>query len=110
VCRLLLEKKKVAVGCDSLDVLGGQDLDAKTLGLLAQAIGELGAADAFGKSGEVVEPLGNARLAADAAALDHERLDAFAGWVEGGGEAGRPAAVDDDVVELSRRRRRQSER
>ena len=84
---------------DPGDLLRLQDLDAEALSLEAEAVGELGAGDAFGEAGKVVQALGDPHLPTDAAALDDQRLDPFARGVEGGGQPGRPAADDDQVVE-----------
>jgi len=79
----------VTVDVQGGDGLGGEDLDAEPLGLLAQPVGELRAGDALGEPGEVVEPLGDAGLAADPGALDDQRAEALAGGVEGRRQPGR---------------------
>ena len=66
---------------------------------LSQPVGELAAADALGEAGEVVEALSDAGLAADAAALDDQRVDALARGVQRRGEPRGAAADDDQIVE-----------
>ena len=62
------------------------------LRLLHDPVGELGAADAVGEPGVVVEPLGHARLTAEALAVDHQRLEVLARGVDRRREPGRTAA------------------
>src|SRR5262249_55285756 len=54
---------------------------------------------AVGEAGVFAEPLRQAGLTAEAAALDDQRIDALARGVDGRGQAGRPAADHNQVVE-----------
>ena len=61
--------------------------------------GELGAADAGREAEVVLDPARRTRLAAEAAALDDERVEPFGGAVDGGTEP-RRAATDDNEIDL----------
>ena len=63
---------------DPVDV-GGDELGAEALGLLAELHHELGAEDAVGEAGEVLDVGGEHELAAGADALDHERVRGWRG-------------------------------
>ena len=88
---------------------GRQHLDLVAGRLLGESLGELGTLDAFGEPGVVVEALGDAGLAAKCRALDDERAQVLAGAVDGGGETGRPATNDDDVIGVGHRRSREAD-
>ena len=60
------------VQLDGLYLLRGQDLDPEAPRLLRQPVGQIRAADAVRPAGEVVQPLGDARLAADPGPLDDQ--------------------------------------
>ena len=81
-----------------LDAHRAQQLDLVATRLGDEALGQVSAADAVGKSGVVVDALGDAGLAAEPAALDHHGVDALAGGVDGGRETGRATADDREVV------------
>jgi len=75
-----------------------QHFYAKSLGLLAQAIGKVNANDAIGEAGHVVQLFRGGGLSAECGAFNDQRFNRFASGVEGGGEAGRATANDDEVV------------
>ena len=65
----------------------------------SNALGQLGAADAVGEAGVVVEPLGHAGLAAERRAVERRASRRFSrARVDRRGEPGRPAADDHQVV------------
>ena len=70
------------VGGDARHRHGLQHLDAVALGLLHEAIGELGAADPLREPGIVVEPLRDARLSAEPLRVDDQRLEVLPGRVD----------------------------
>ena len=76
---------------DLVDV-GGDELGAEALGLLAELRHELGAEDPVGEAGVVLDVGGEHQLAAGADALDDERVQVGAGGVDRGGEA-RPGPI-----------------
>ena len=88
---------------DRGDLLG-EELGAEALGLLAELDHQLRAHDPVGEAGEVLDVGGEHQLPAGLIggarrlALDDERLQVGARRVDGGGEAGRAGADDDDVV------------
>src|SRR5215216_4794919 len=82
---------------------GLEHLHAVALRLLDDPVGELRAADALGEPGVVVEAFGHAGLTAEALAVDHQGLQVLAGRVDRGRETGRPAAHDDQVVDMHHR-------
>ena len=71
---------------DPVDV-GGDELGAEALGLLAELHHQLGAEDAVGEAGVVLDVGGEHELAAGADALDHDGLQVGAAGVDGGGQA-----------------------
>ena len=77
----------------------GLEPRAETLGLIAEALHELGAHDALRKAGEVLDVGRLLEQSAPGEALDNQRLEVGAGRVEGGGVAGRPAAHDDHIFD-----------
>jgi hypothetical protein len=64
-----VEAAIVRVLVDALRIDRRQQLDAKAAALLGEAVREVGAGDAFGEARVVVEALGDAGLAAEAAAF-----------------------------------------
>src|SRR6185437_15002859 len=86
-----------AIRLDLLDAHGAEQLDLVAARLGDETLGEIAAA-AVWESRVVVDPLGDARLAAEPAALDHNRVDALARRVDGGSQSGRAAADDRQVV------------
>ena len=73
-------------------------LGAEAHGLLLHVLDELGALDAFGPAGKVLDQRGDGELAAGLVAFEDERLEVGAGGVDGGGEAGAAGAEDDGVA------------
>ena len=67
-------------------------------GLLARSPGELVPADAVREAGIVPDHRAAARLAAGDGLLEHDRLQALGGGVDGGGQARRSRPDDDDVA------------
>ncbi len=80
---------------DAVDV-GGDELGAEPLGLLAELRHEIGTEDAVRETRVVLDVGGEHELAAGLQALDDERLQVRARRVDGGGEAGRSGSDDDD--------------
>ena len=80
--------------------VGGDELGAESLGLLAELDHQLGAEDAVGEARVVLDVGGEHELPARADALEHDRGEVGAAGVDGGGEAGRARTDDDDVVHL----------
>ena len=80
-----------------------QHLGAELLGLLLHGLHQLGALDAVGEAGEVLD-LGRVhqRPTGRDGTGDHERRQAGAGRVDGGRVAGRSGAHDDHVAGLGR--------
>src|ERR1039457_117405 len=87
-----------AVRGDRLDAHGTEELHLVAPGLSDEAFGEISTTDALWKSGVVVDPLGDTGLATEPAALDHDGIDAFSRGIDRGGEPGRTAADDREVV------------
>src|SRR5439155_16635611 len=83
--------------------VGGRGSGAELARLTDGAAGELGAADAGGEAEVVLDPARRSRLAAERRALDDQRVEPLGGAVDGGGEAGRAAADDEQVDLLARR-------
>src|SRR5579863_2598212 len=83
---------------DLLDAHGAEQLNLVAAGLGDESFREVGATDAVGESGVVVDSLGDTRLSAETAALDHHRVDAFSRRVDRGREACRTATDDRQVV------------
>ena len=81
--------------------VGGHELGAEALGLLAEAGHELRAHDAFGEAGVVLDVGGEHQLAAGADAFDDHRLEVGARRVHRRGESGRAGSDDDDVAMFS---------
>ncbi len=97
-----IPQAQVAVGVldpDRLGRLGGEDLDAEAARLVQRAPGEVGAAESAGEAEVVLDPRALPGLPAGRVALDHQRLQPLGGSVDRGGQAGRAAADDDQVVE-----------
>ena len=76
---------------DSLQV------DAELDGLVCHALGQLRPSDVI-EARVILDRLGVEQLAARGAALEHHGFDPRSPGVQGGGQAGRPCADDDDVV------------
>ncbi len=98
VARRSRDRQRPHVARDRDDLDRGQQLDPVALGVCHEAPGELGAADALGEAGVVVDPLRRTRLPAKRAPLDDERLHPLASRVDGGRETCGPATEDDHVV------------
>ena len=64
-------------------------------GLLAQALRKLDSGNAIRKSGHVIQLFGPCSLTAKSGTLDHQCIDGFPGRIQGGRQAGRPAAEHD---------------
>src|SRR5579863_4360309 len=73
---------------DALDADRAQQLDLVAARLRDEALRQVRAADSFGEPRVVVDPLGDAGLAAEPAALDDHCVDALARRVDCRGEAG----------------------
>jgi hypothetical protein len=86
------------VGDDLGDLLGLQDFDSEPFDLSPKAAGQILAADALRKAGDVVEVHRRSSLTTDCRPLDDERIDAFSCCVECRGQAGRSTADYDQVV------------
>ncbi len=84
--------------------MDGQQLGAEPPRLVGRAAREVRAAEAGGKAEVVLDPARLAGLTAGRLALDHDRLQALRGAVDGRGETGGAAADDDEVVVVLRRR------
>ena len=67
-----------------------------------RAAGQLRAADPGREAEVVLDPARGPGLAAEHGALDHERIQPLGGTVDGGAEAGRAAADDEQVDPLGR--------
>ena len=83
-----------------LDAHRAEQLHLVAAGLGDESLGEVGAADAVRESRVVVDSLGDARLTAETAALDHDRVDALPRRVDRGREPRRAATDDREVVAL----------
>ena len=89
----------------AVDLLG-EELGAEAGGLLAEAHHQLGAHDALGEAGEVLDLGGEHELAAglvagaDGSPSMTSGREVGAGGVDGGGEAGGAGADDDDVADV----------
>ena len=92
----------VAVDRHRCHLLRRQHLHAEAFGLPPQSVRQVVAGDALGEAREVVEPLGDPGLTADAAALDHQHAHPLAGGVERCRQPGRAGPDDDEVVERPR--------
>ena len=80
--------------------VGGDEPGAEALGLLAEPRHQLGAHDAVGEAGVVLDVGGEHELAAGGEALDDERREVRARGVDGRGQTGGAGADDDDLVVL----------
>ena len=87
------------------DVDGGEvaegDLGAEARGLLLHVVDELGALDAVGPAGEVLDKRGDGELAAGLVAFEDERFEVGARGVDGSGQPGAAGAQDDGVANSS---------
>ena len=99
----------VALVGDARDRHGLQRLDPVPLGLPHDAIGEVGAADAVGEPGVVVEPFGDARLPAEPLGIDDQGFEVLARRVDAGRETRGTATHDDEVVDVLHRAALQAE-
>ena len=88
-----------AVLADSEDLAGGEHLGSEAAGLRRRAPREIGAAEAGGEAQVVLDARALARLPAGRVALDEQGPQALGRPVDGGRQAGRPAAEDHEVVE-----------
>ena len=87
----------------------GQKLHAVPAGLGDEPVGQVGPGDPVREAGVVVDALGQPGLPAEAGLVHHQRVDALAGGIDGGRQPGRPAAHDDQVVEVFLRLEREPE-
>ena len=92
----------LVAGLQRHSAVGGRRAGAELSRLGHRAAGQLGAADARREAEVVLDPPRRARLAAEGGALDDQRLEALGGAVDGGAEAGRPGADDEQVDLLAR--------
>ena len=83
---------------DVLDAHCAEQLHLVAPRLRDESLGEVSAADALRKSRVVVDALGDAGLAAEPAAFDHDGVDALARRVDRGRESRRAATDDRQVV------------
>ena len=81
------------------DLLGRQQLRAEAARLGHGAPRQVGPAEADREAKVVLDPRALARLPTRRLPLEQQRLEALRGAVDGGGQASRPAADDDEVVE-----------
>ena len=84
-------------------LLHGQELGAEARRLRRRPAGEVGAGQAHREAEVVLDPRALAGLAAGRLALDQRRPQPFRRAVDRGRKPGRPAADDDEVVELELR-------
>ncbi len=91
------------------DLLDREQLGAEAARLVVRAAREVGAREPVGEAEVVLDPRGLAGLAAGRLALHEHGAQALRGAVHGGGEPGRAAADDDQVVEVELGVRRQAE-
>src|ERR1019366_767536 len=85
-------------GGDRLDAHRAEEFDLVATRLGDEALGKVRTANTLGEPGVVVDALRDAGLTAETAALDHHRVDALAGRVDGRGEPRRAATDDCQVV------------
>jgi hypothetical protein len=71
--------------------------------------GQLGAGDAVGEPGVVLDFAADPGLAAEGAGLDDNGVDAFPSGIDGGRQPSRSAADDDQVVGASIRHKREAD-
>ena len=83
--------------------MGQLERRAEAGGLLLHVLDQLGALDAFGPAGKVLDQRGDGELAAGLVAFEHERVEAGAAGVNGGGESGAAGAENDGIANLSHR-------
>src|SRR5437879_11976351 len=95
------DKMGIELIADFDDGRGREQFDAKTFGLLNDALGKLRTGDAFGEAGVVVQAFGNTRLSTQSAALDDQHIKAIACGINGSGECSGTTAYDDQVVKLA---------
>ena len=81
------------------DLLRGQDLRPEAAGLGHGSARQVGAGQAGREAQVVVDPRRGPGLAARGLPLHHQGLESLGRPVDGGGQAGRSAAHDDQVVE-----------
>ena len=79
---------------------GNRRFDPEFLRLGVGACHQRHAADPGREAEIVLDPRRRAGLAAERAAIEHDRREAFGGRIDRGGKAGRPGADDRDVVEV----------
>ena len=89
-------------GSRALGPVGGRGAGAELARLGDRAAGQLAAADPGREAEVVLDPPRGAGLAAEHGALDDQRVEALRGAVDGGAEAGRAAAEDQQVDLLAR--------
>ena len=80
--------------------MGHAQLGAEAGGLLLHVLDQLGALDALGPAGKVLDQRGDGELAAGLVAFEDEGLEVGAGGVDGGGESGAAGTEDDGVAGL----------
>ncbi len=86
----------IAAQAVDLDHFGGLDhFDVGPPGLFAQAVAEFESADRFREAGHVLDLARDVGVAADELALDYQGVGTVLGGKYRGGQAGRPAADDD---------------
>ena len=90
-------------------LLHGEQLRAEAARLVVRAAREVGAREPVGEAEVVLDPRALAGLAARRLALDEHRAQPLRRAVHGGGEAGRAAADDHEVVEVELGLRREAE-
>ena len=93
----------VLAGLERERPVGGRGAGAELARLGDRAAGQFGAADPGREAEVVLDPPRGPGLAAEHGALDHQRVEALRGAVDGGAEPGRPAADDQQVDLLARR-------
>ncbi len=94
-----LDKAVLAVDAHAGGALGDK-LGAEARGLGVGAAAKVSAGDAGRKAEVVLDAGAGAGLPAGSFRLDDNGAEAFTGAIDGGGEAGRTGADDDDVVEI----------
>ena len=80
------------------DEVGHLQFGAEARRLLLHVLDQVGALNALGPAGKVLDQRGDGELAAGLVAFEDERLEVGAGGVDGGGEAGAAGAQNDGVV------------
>ena len=102
VATLEPDEMAIVAGLERERAIGRCGTGAELAGLRDGPGGELGAADAGREAEVVLDPARRARLAAEGAALDDERVEAFGRAVDGRAEPGRTAPDDNEVDLLAR--------